>query len=106
MSPVASTFGGESHEALERHLLVGNDRVTDQRFVGPRFLTARLATQPLLNESRAQRAVRRVRPAKTKQRRADGIVLVSGHQFLFVIWVRASFDAGEETRSYNGGLRA
>jgi len=62
--PVASTFGGKSHEALERHLLVGNDRVTDQRFVGARFLTARLATQPLLNESRAQRAVRRVRQPK------------------------------------------
>jgi hypothetical protein len=52
--------------------------MTDHRFVRARFLAARFATKPLLDEWRAQRAMWCVRSAETEQPRADGVVLVSG----------------------------
>jgi|SRR6266566_8613049 len=96
----------ESHEVLERHLLAGDHGVTDHRFVRARFLTARFLSQPFLDKSRPQRAMRSIRPAETKQCRTDRVVFVSSEQFLFIIGMRARFPASEETRSYDGSLRA
>ena len=37
-------------------MLPGDDKMTDHRFVRARFLSARFVSQPVLNESGAQRA--------------------------------------------------